>query len=246
MQNKETINCDIEEGVCSPSKTAATNVLSVTNTNNSSKVKLLYYYDALCGWCYGFSPVVQKIKETYQDEIEIEVISGGLFLGHRAGAVNEVAPHIKAGAFRSVEGRTGVKFGQPFLEDVFGEGKMILNSLSPTIALCIIKEKLPEQQVTFAGMLLSAVYSDGVDPTDINALADYAVKIGFDKQGFLTKMKDPKFETAAEKEFERFRQSPYSGMPALVAEKDGQQYPLSRGYADFEELNCRLKAVLAN
>ena len=27
------------------------------------KPKIIYVYDALCGWCFGFSPSMEKIKE---------------------------------------------------------------------------------------------------------------------------------------------------------------------------------------
>jgi len=26
-------------------------------------ITLYYFYDALCGWCYGFSPVIAKLAD---------------------------------------------------------------------------------------------------------------------------------------------------------------------------------------
>ncbi len=209
-----------------------------------AKVKLIYYYDALCGWCYGFSSVLSKLRNTYGKNLEVEVISGGLFLGNRAGRVNTVAPHIKAGAYKSVEAKTGVKFGEGFLADVFGEGKMTLDSLPPSIALCIIKEERPEQELAFAELLLSAVYMDGMNPVEEEWYADYAEKIGFDKTEFKAKMQEDKYRVLAEKEFEKFRVSPFRGMPALVLEQGDQQNLLSNGYTSFEELEARLESHL--
>ena len=208
--------------------------------------KLIYYYDALCGWCYGFSAVMSKVEEEFAAELDFEVISGGLFLGNRAGYVNEVAPHIKAGAYKSVEARTGVKFGEVFLKDVFGAGKMILNSLYPSIALCIVKEQFPEQELKFARTLLKAVYYDGLNPVDIDGLATYAESFGFDKEAFKLKMEAIEYEVAARQEFEKFRNSPFSGMPALVLETKGQSIPLANGYTSFDDLKHRLKEQLAS
>ena len=42
---------------------------------------LIYCYDAYCGWCYGFSPVIKKIAAQYKDELYIEVLSGGMMVG---------------------------------------------------------------------------------------------------------------------------------------------------------------------
>jgi len=204
------------------------------------KAKLVYYYDALCGWCYGFSSVLSKIHKAYGDKLDIEVVSGGLFLNNRAGLVNEVAPHIKNGAYRSVEARTGVKFGKSFLEDVFGEGKIVLNSLPPSIALCIIKEKFPEKELEFAEMLLHAVYFDGINPTILSHYTEYIEKIGLDKEEFFVKMKDDKYRILAENEFKKFKTSPFSGMPALVLETENRQISLTNGYSDFETIKTQI------
>jgi putative protein-disulfide isomerase len=238
--------CDIETGVCSSD--------TITNQQKSdgidrvkpSNVKLIYYYDALCGWCYGFSSVMSKINKRYVDRLTIEVISGGLFLGNRVGLLNEVAPYIKAGAYKSVEGRTGVKFGDSFLKDVYGEGKIVLDSLPPAIAMCIVKEKFPEKEFEFAEMLLHAVYFDGINPTNIDEYIKYAEKIGFDKEVFFAKMKDDKYQVLAGKEFKKFKTTHFSGMPTLVLETEGKQVVLTSGYTDFENLKSQLDQFLNN
>ena len=127
-------SCDIVTGVCKPANLETLSIKNKEISNEEkSDMKLIYYFDALCGWCYGFSPVMSKVQEKYSGKLDIEVVSGGLFLGKRAGGVNEVAPHIKAGAYKSVERRTGVKFGQTFLEDVLKNGNMTPYDLSPAI-----------------------------------------------------------------------------------------------------------------
>ena len=40
---------------------------------NMEKKTLIYCYDAYCGWCYGFSPVIQKISEEMSNKIDLEV-----------------------------------------------------------------------------------------------------------------------------------------------------------------------------
>jgi len=92
-------------------------------------MKIVYYTDVQCGWCYGFSPVIKKIYQNYQGLIDFEVISGGLFIGDRTGLINDVAPHIKAGAYKQVEAMTGVKFGPQFINHSLLTGTMTLDSL---------------------------------------------------------------------------------------------------------------------
>ncbi len=42
------------------------------------KAVVYYCYDAYCGWCYGFSPVIKKIASAYKDKLSFEVLSGGM------------------------------------------------------------------------------------------------------------------------------------------------------------------------
>lgn len=238
-------SCDALTGACLHVNKVQNTTMEKNQVSDRNS-KLIYFYDPLCGWCFGFSPVMSQVKAEYGHLLEIEVVSGGLFLESYAGAINELAPHIKNGAYKLVESRTGVKFGKPFLDDVFGEGNLILNSLPPTIALSIIKEEYPEQQLKFASMLLDHVYVDGIDPTNEDELANCAAKIGIDKVQFTTKMKDAKYRNAAIKEFETFRSNRFSAMPAVVLIKDGEEQLISQGYASFNSIKTKLDHALVH
>lgn len=236
--------CDTETGHCLSNETILQDEDRLDTSHIESKPKLIYYYDALCGWCYGFSPVIAKLYKEYKNRVDIELISGGLFLEARIGYINDVAPYIKAGAYKNVELTTGVKFGREFLSTIFGDGNIVLNSLPPSIALCIVKEKFPERQLEFGEMLLNAIYFDGLSADDINGFAQYASKIGFDKKEFIDKMENIKYKIEAEKEFEFFKSSPFNGMPTLVLESEGNKIPLSNGYSSFDKLSLKLEHLL--
>jgi len=244
MANKSNFSCDANTGICSSSKDTNNETSSKINNTSTSKLKVIYYHDALCGWCYGFGPDLMRFQEEFKDKIEIEVISGGLFLGDRVGTIEEVAPYIKAGAYKSVESTTGVKFGDAFLKDVFGEGRIILNSLPPAIALCIVKEQFPEKGLTFAEMLLNAVYNDGLNPVIVAEYQTYVTQIGLDFDVFSAKMKEDKYKEMAENEFQSFKKSTFSGMPTLVLEKDDQQVLLSSGYLGSNELKQKVAELI--
>lgn len=244
IEENRNFSCDAKTASCSvtPNTFDEVKLDSITKINTS--VKINYYYDALCGWCYGFSPVISKLKEVYGSQIDINIISGGLFTGRQVGKVNDVAPHIKAGAYKSVELMTQVKFGKTFLEDVFGQGNMILNSVPPTMALCIVTEAYPEKELEFAALLLKAVYFDGINPVDINAYVPYVEKYGIQKQSFLEKMNSKEYEQKAIEEFKTFSKSSYSGMPSITVVKDNIEIPISRGFINYQQLDKRLKQFL--
>lgn len=200
------------------------------------KLKVVYYADVLCGWCYGFSPVISKIYQEYSDQIDFDVVSGGLFLGNRAGLINEVAPHIKAGAYKKVEALTGVKFGDTFLNEALEKGTMILNSLPHAIAICIIKERFPEKAIEFTSLLHKAVYYNGMDSENLPAYEKYAAQIGFDSDEFSSKMLDPVYTDKALKGFERFGQQEVNVFPSLMLETGDENILLSSGSISYEDL----------
>ena len=210
----------------------------------SNKPTLTYYFDALCGWCYGFSPVISQIEKKYSSKLDIEVISGGLFLGERTGPVNQVAPYIKEGAYKRVEEFTGVKFGESFLNDIHVENKIILNSLHPAIAMAIVKKEKAEKAFQFAEKLLSAIYFDGLNINDLDVLAKLSKEIGFDEVNFKNKLQDSSYLELAENEFKIFKDSPFGGMPALAIQINDQEILLSNGYSSFEDISKRLDSVL--
>ena len=52
---------------------------------------LIYCYDAYCGWCYGFSPVIQKLEVQYRNVIDFEVLSGGMILPEKPRHIRVIA-----------------------------------------------------------------------------------------------------------------------------------------------------------
>ena len=72
------------------------------------KPVLIYCYDAYCGWCYGFSPVIKKVAHEFKDQLEIDVLSGGMILPEKPTPIATIAPYIQK-AYKTVEETTGIK-----------------------------------------------------------------------------------------------------------------------------------------
>jgi len=58
------------------------------------KPTIFYCYDAYCGWCYGFSPVIKKLAEAYGERIPFEVLSGGMILPEQPVPISVTAGFI--------------------------------------------------------------------------------------------------------------------------------------------------------
>lgn len=207
-----------------------------------NRIQLIYVYDALCGWCFGFSPVVARLAREYP-QVDIEVISGGLKVDKSVGTINQVAPFIKT-AYKDVERACGVKFGEAFVQGPLKNGSMMLNSLPPAIAMQVVKEKKPELCLAFSRQLHKMMYIDGVDPEQISAYARYAHALGFDTTLFTRKMRNPLYEQKARSEFQRSNQLGVNGFPALFVVKNGKPEGVVNGFVSYDVLMERLGPMI--
>lgn len=213
-------------------------------TRKIMKGKIIYVYDALCGWCYGFSPVMLKIHQEYKDTLDFEVISGGMILGDRIGPIGEVAPYIKK-AYKDVEDRTGVKFGEGFLNDILEDGKAVFTSLPPAKALSAFKEIQPENAVDFAHALQNAIYYDGIEVADESKYPKLAEKFGVESEVFAEKMNSEEISEKARMDFALSSQLQVNGFPTVFYTKNSTElFTIARGYTDFESIHERLEKVM--
>lgn len=205
-------------------------------------MKVIYVYDALCGWCYGFSPVISQFQDKYKNSLHFEVISGGMIVGNRIGPIGEVASYI-SWAYKEVENRTGVKFGDHFLNQTLKKGDATFNSMPLAIALSVFKDIDDKQSIAFAAALQQAIYYDGMEPEDVEAYGKLALRFGLDPKLFILKMQDPFYKERAEKDFKKSTELQVTGFPTVFVEHDDTYYKIGSGYIPFEVLESNFLAI---
>jgi putative protein-disulfide isomerase len=209
---------------------------------------LYYCYDAYCGWCYGFSPVIKKIQELYSDRIGFEVLSGGMILPDQPRHIGVMAGYI-ADAYKSVEELTGIRFGQDYLWHIFNPdlSDWYPNSEKPAIALCIFKELYPDQQVEFASDLQYALHFEGRDLCDNEAYRHLLEKYNIDPDDFYQKLGSEEYKEKAYYEFQLCKQLQVTGYPCVLMQvSESKFFMLARGYTDEASFIQRIEAVLAD
>ncbi|MDZ4839830.1 MAG: DsbA family protein [Bacteroidota bacterium] len=210
----------------------------------NEKPLISYFYDALCGWCYGFSPIINQIFDNYNTEFEFNVISGGMITGDRIGPIGQVAPYIKT-AFRDVENASGVKFGEAFLVDVLAEGTSVFTSIPAALAMVVFRIAIPDKVVSFASALQRGIYYDGIKPENFEEYGKIAAKFGLDEVEFVANMDKPETRQAAVEDFMLSSKAGITGFPTLVMFINGKAYLLAKGYSSFETVNANIQSCLA-
>jgi putative protein-disulfide isomerase len=210
--------------------------------------QVLYIYDALCGWCYGFSPVVKALYEKYQNKITFDVVSGGMITGARVQPIAVMRGYIRS-AYPSVESMTGVKFGKAYFENILDGNTYISNSEKPSVALCVIKSLQPKSTVAFAAALQTALYHDGQDLNDDRVYAPLAEAFNLDADQFIHHLNSDAFREKAYAEFRMVKELGVRGFPTLLyleptAQEGARLKMLAHGYKNFQLLDSLLTQLL--
>ncbi len=209
-------------------------------------VTIYYCYDAYCGWCYGFSPVIKKIADKYRQNIPFEVLSGGMIISEQAQPISVTAGYIKE-ACKTVEKYTGIRFGEDFLWHINNPdlSDWFPNSEKPAIAMCIFKEYHPDEQVAFAADLQYALNYEGRDLDDDEAYRHLLEKWNIPATDFYTKLHQEDYKEKAYYEFGLCKQLQVTGFPAVFLQvNESKFYLLAKGYTDYETLQQRIDNVL--
>lgn len=207
---------------------------------------IYYCYDAYCGWCYGFSPVIKKLAIEYADTISFEVLSGGMIPADHPRHISAIAKYVQQ-LYKQVEEMTGIKFGEEYLWHIFnpGESDWYQYSEKSAIALCIFKEIHPQLQVAFASDLQFALHYEGRDLTDDEAYRHLLKKYTIPEDIFYAKLKSEEYKEKANYEFALCKQLQVTSFPQVLMQATDQKfYLLAKGYTDYETLNKRIQSVL--
>jgi putative protein-disulfide isomerase len=217
--------------------------LSGLKSKPMEKPELIYVYDPLCGWCYGFSPVMMKVKEKFGDSLKITVISGGMVVGEREGPIGNMAPFIKQ-AYKQVEQYSGVKFGEPFLKGTLEEGKMNFSSVPPSLALSVFKSMNEGKSLEFAQAIQKMIYYDGKDLNQVASYVELLKPFGLDEKEFQNRFKDSTYLKSMRSDFNYSDELEVTGFPAVFIKHKGKVYPITRGYDSFERVEKKILRYL--
>jgi len=209
--------------------------------------RIIYCYDAYCGWCYGFSPVIKSLYEKYKDQFEFETISGGMIPVESTQHIGVMANYI-LDAYKTVENMTGVKFGEDYLWHIKNpdQSDWHPNSEMPAIAMAIFRDIYPDRTIEFAADLQYSLYEEGRDLTDPEAYRHLLIKYEIEENQFYANLKSDEYKDKAKYDFTLIKQLNVNGFPTAFLQVDETKlYMITRGYSDLASIEKRIIDILA-
>ena len=187
--------------------------------------RLLYAWDPLCGWCYGFIPVLRALAERRPD-LPVDLRMGGLVTGERVGPYRRQADYIR-GASERMREVTGRAPSQPFFDGPLASDT-VSNSARPCAVTLRVREAAPEHVVAYAHALQEGHFEDGLDLNEADTHRLAMEKAGIDADPSVPSLEEA--EALVADEFAAVRGLGVTSYPTVLRATDGRLQPVPLSY----------------
>lgn len=201
-------------------------------------MKLVYVFDAYCGWSHGFTATLREFTSRHPD-LPVEVVSGGLFTGPRRVPIREFG--YVEGANAKITELTGAEFG-PAYEGLIADGSFVMDSEAAARGVAAVRQVASDRAAELAAALQHAFYVDGLSLSEAATYRTVAQAAGLDAAAVVAAFEAPEAQTAARDDFRRAAQLGVTGFPTLLAVDGDSVTPLAYGHATADEVDERLAA----
>ncbi|CAG4924035.1 unnamed protein product [Acidocella sp. C78] len=173
---------------------------------------LVYFADPMCSWCWGFSPVIDAISQTFGDELPIRLVLGGL----RPRTVEPMDDSGRADV-RSHWEHVHEASGQPFDFAFFDRPRFVYDTEPPCRAVAVIRRRGMQPALAALKRIHRAFYAENQDVTDTETLVRLAGEIGVDPDQFRAEFTSDSAIEETWADFELTQGAGVRGFPTLIA-----------------------------
>ena len=202
-------------------------------------MKLVYVFDAYCGWSYGFAPTLAELVRRHPDA-EVEVVSGGLFTGPRRVPIGEFG--YVEGANAKITELTGVRFGSAYSERI-ADGSFVMDSEAAARGVAALRSVAPDRIVELVAAVQHAFYVDGESLSDPLTYARIAEAAGIDAEAVVGAFDSAASADAAKADFQRAAALGVHSFPTLLVVEGEHSTMVAVGAATADDIDARLAVV---
>jgi putative protein-disulfide isomerase len=194
---------------------------------------LIYFADPMCSWCWGFSPVIEAVRERFGSDLPIRLIMGGLRPG-TTKPMDEAAKHTIREHWEHVHEASG----QPFDYSFFKREGFVYDTEPAAKAVVVVRRSSMDQALDLLKQLHLAFYAHNRDVTDESVLADLVAENDVDRGVFLQAFHSDEARQETWQDFAIAQKTGIRGFPSLIAGVgEGAEYSIvTFGYQPAERI----------
>jgi len=190
----------------------------------------------MCSWCWGFSPVIQQLKESFPaNDIRLVLTP---FRIDTTQPMDDALRNYVLGQWQNVHKITG----QPFDFRFAMPTDFIYNTRLVCLSIKAFSKQFPEQELDYLHILQRAFYTENKDLANEEILIEIASNFAIDVTLFAEDLSSKGIADELKSDFKLCQQLAIQSYPTLMAENDGSYAMLASGYTPYEELVVRIEA----
>jgi putative protein-disulfide isomerase len=203
---------------------------------------LIYFADPMCSWCYGFSPVIDQVRQAYGRALPIRVVMGGLRPGTDTPMTDESKRSI-IGHWDHVHEASGL----PFDPSVLDRQGFVYDTDPAARAVVVARREGEELAVRYLAAAQRAFYAEARDITSAEVLGDLAESFGLERAAFLEAWGSEQAKAETWRDYATSQRARVTGFPTLVGgpNEQGVYGVVTRGYAPGEQVLAVLRDWIA-
>ena len=200
-------------------------------------MRLLYFADPLCSWCYGFGPELDKLLARHE-AAGIDMVMGGLRPYNRE-PMSEAFKAMLREHLRHVHEASGL----PFSDAILTRDDFVYDTEPACRAVVTARALAPERAFAYLKAIQRAFYQEGRDMTDAGELADLAAAAGYNRAHFAEGFASPAMHAATRTDFSTTQAMEVAGFPTLALRHGAGLFLVSSGFAPADVLDERIAEI---
>lgn len=205
---------------------------------SQTKPKLIYFGDPMCSWCYGFSPEITKAVDSLSQDIDFQLIMGGL-RPYNTETMTDLGDFLK-GHWEEV----GHRSGQPFSYDILKDTTFVYDTEPACRAVVLMRSLQPESEFSFFKKIQTSFYHKNKNTNLTATYAELATEFGLDKKEFAKQFESNEMKLKVKEDFLYSQQVGVRGFPTIVFQIEDQFYMIANGYVKAEQIIEKCKTIL--
>lgn len=208
--------------------------------------KLIYIMDPHCGWCFGNSANFSALYSRFQQQLDVEIIPGGMWLGSSAPVGGEgLAQFIQQHGPR-MEATTNSQLGEAF-HRLTADTSYTFSSLEPSAALVLAAQLAPSKAAEFCRLLLENIFVAGKRPDQFESYQDILQQLAIDEVAFSEQWLAADNLARTREQFAVAHRH-VQGYPTLVLAQSGtpevQYRVVASGYFNLQQVTDKLAQMI--
>lgn len=203
---------------------------------------LVYFADPMCSWCWGFSPVLEAIEQTFGDELPIRLVMGGL----RPGTEEPMTEARKA-EIRTHWEHVREASGQPFDYGFFERDGFVYDTELACRAVVVLRRQNMVTALAGLRRIHAAFYAENRDVTGTQVLTAIAAELGQPAEAFSEALNSEDAKQETQRDFALTQSTGVSGFPTLIAGtgRDNKYVLVTQGFQKADQILPALQRWLA-